>query len=373
MGCGVAIPHWASIQPKGGVIEPGEKDTVYVEIDRSGLYPGTYEDTLIFNFLPHKTHFLPIRLFIDFQPKEGRWDIIESNTTDDLLGVQFVSNNMGWAYSTKTLLGSTDGGISWSGVSAPIEANHVRDMQFMDENLGWLLRSDSFILLTDDGGESWDSLRCPAVGFHSSFHFVDEHTGWLAGYDGVYNIHDGGLTWKKQLGFDYGGTIQSSSLSFIDDQQGWLAYWTHVDDGTSGGPSFEIAFLYKTNDGGDTWINLFPGFFSIGGYAENVQFFNSGDGVLLLNGWLNHTIDGGATWIASELGGIAQFFLNKNYGWTSSGSAIKVTTDGGETSAAFAESATEKYKGVKGLYFYDKYHGWAVGNAGKILKYYPVK
>ncbi|MCK5765532.1 MAG: T9SS type A sorting domain-containing protein [Bacteroidales bacterium] len=164
----------------------------------------------------------------------------------------FVNENKGWAYgSNGTLKVTQDGGISWTS-QAIGTSNYVAVVFFVDENVGWAAGGygggNGFIHYTSDGGNTWTP-QTPAQNDHfQAGYFTSDKNGWLTGVTcSVHKTTDGGLTWTvvSQLDHDY-----MDKLLMEDDDIGWLAARNHF--GSSPGEDGR-GFIYKTEDGGNTW------------------------------------------------------------------------------------------------------------------------
>jgi photosystem II stability/assembly factor-like uncharacterized protein len=152
-----------------------------------------------------------------------------------------------------------------------------------------------------------------------------------------------------------GSALQT--VEFVDSLHGWTAYGSDA--------------IYRTTDGGSSWIS----------YASNAPFLvKSISFVDTLNGWcagtdgttgdIIHTTDGGKTW-SWQLEKYPRQYLsthalskNKNitFGQTKNASSpdtgrIAVTTDAGKT---WTEQAlADSIEGIYKLFFLDSLHGWA--------------
>jgi Photosynthesis system II assembly factor YCF48 len=132
------------------------------------------------------------------------------SSTEDFVGVDFISSTTGWAVGGRTLLGTTDGGRTWHQLGEARQL--IRSVHFVNTNQGWGISggdplimhgvlipgAGGTVVVSDDGGRSWRDLSSP--GDPQSLCFSDQGHGWLATQSGtVYRSADGGNTWSQVL------------------------------------------------------------------------------------------------------------------------------------------------------------------------------
>jgi photosystem II stability/assembly factor-like uncharacterized protein len=173
---------------------------------------------------------------------------------------------------------------------------------------GWLLL-DQRLYRTENGGRAWAEITLPEDGSYAvaAMEWVDADRGWLARLNAdaeggpVYALartSDGGATWAT-LSLDLfqrgepAAYAQAVSLHFTGANTGWLA----VTQAT--GPNFSLGTLFKTEDGGATWVRMtLP-------RGGSVQFESATEGWLMggVTGDERYrTADGGETWRAASPG-----------------------------------------------------------------------
>jgi photosystem II stability/assembly factor-like uncharacterized protein len=196
--------------------------------------------------------------------------------SDELLYRLSGSNGEGVSYGMVTLSILSKAKIRYLKVNGS-------SLFFLDENIGYL--AGTRIVKTTDGGEHWNVLPVslfdtyPCVNFDDLF-FLDANNGF-ATYSvcvegeyarGLISTSDGGASWKK-INFEY---PIIDSYFFASMTTGFVGVNTYLQDST------EINKVYKTEDAGSTWREVFAR--SGQGYhywGPSIQFTDSFNGYAL--------------------------------------------------------------------------------------------
>ena len=203
---------------------------------------------------------------------------------------------------------------------------------------GWIIQNSGF----------WDPSR--GIRFLDA---VNENVAWATGYDGT----GGGVYETIFTRTTNGGDLWEADIIFMDEGYGF-GNICGLDDGVtawgavfSTGAQDENCGIYKTTDGGDSWVHQFEGPYS---FANNVWFFDENEGVALgdqLDDYFEiyTSDDGGETWdrVPKE-----NFYghqaLPGEWGWTGVMEAV------GDNTIIFGSHAPEGYAYIS----HDRGHTW---------------
>jgi photosystem II stability/assembly factor-like uncharacterized protein len=140
------------------------------------------------------------------------------------------------------ILYTRDGGQTWREGTRPT-STLLSAVEFTG-TVGWVAGNGATVERSGDGGRTWVD-RSPEPGYDAAFmdvSFADADNGWVVGfYSDVFHTTDGGVTWKRQT-VQGAGDLAFLSVQAISPTVAWI----------SGGPT--EAFVARTTDGGQTWI-----------------------------------------------------------------------------------------------------------------------
>ena len=146
-----------------------------------------------------------------------------------------VTNEVGDIYKT------TDTGASWERVyDGPQSLNGIT---FFDATFGWAVGTGGMILVTKDGGDNWEVQFNDFDLDFSDVYFANNVEGWVTSRklsDSIWHTTNGGQEWNA-----VGLPINTfwHAVSFATPLRGWIV-----------GGSTDNGVIYRTDDGGQTWV-----------------------------------------------------------------------------------------------------------------------
>ncbi len=246
------------------------------------------------------------------------WTIQNSNTTQNLWSVWFLSNHTGIACGTGgIILKTTNGGTNWIS-KASGTTNDLMNLQFLNSTTGMCFGFRGPVLKTTNAGETWSVMAfgsIPATNILGGGWFLDANNAVIGYAKSSYNQ-------SRILKTTNGGTSWDTVFTPSPSVQGWISYM-HFPDSQNGYASVAYDTVYKTTNGGLNWTAI-----NLGGAANlwtsGVWFFNSqtgfvGGGVYPSNsGELFKTTNGGSNWqLITNVYAIAKIqFIDNTFGYS---------------------------------------------------------
>jgi hypothetical protein len=281
-------------------------------------------------------------------------------------GVDFIDASTGWVVGLQRLYRTVDGGVHWSALppmSSPLRTVHFSSPQRgsgiaggadVGPTHGWLVAySGGTLMKTTDGGVSWSALPAPVD--PQTVCFTGPSNGWLGAGNGIYRSTDGGQSWHSSLlRPDYRAGAHGQAT--LIECAGPVALWVDFEGGGAA-LSHSPYLAYATVDG-RTWRLVLGEWYTEstvlpqtapygpGSYPGSFSVIDPYDAAFLGDGPASLTVDmdmatqGGA--VVTRSGSISgawwtagASFVSRSTGWVIVGlnggnaMAIEATTDGG--------------------------------------------
>lgn len=321
--------------------------------------------------------FILIFLFLTSTAEAQQYWISQASpTSHNLRACFFTDSTSGWiAGDSGVMLHTSDAGKSWTFQNTNIN-DGIISLFFLNKNRGYGLAWEidntppnyygTRMLTTTDGGQSWNNFLYPDSNlFLNSIYFLDSLNGYMVGSGGsLMFTSNAGTSWNYGVidsGMVLGFPVEE--IKFFDSQNGFAV-----------GGAFDIAgVIWKTTNGGRSWQTRIVGpeplndlhiFDPMNTIAVGGDFEYGSSKVV--------THDAGGSWLYNELGvfGIANSiaFRKEREGWISLGivDSFLMTTNSGANWRLVPSAGGSR---IFNIVFPDSLHGWAVGNAGAILKF----
>ncbi len=279
-----------------------------------------------------------------------------------LLRIAFSSEQEGWALDEAYLLRTEDGGRSWLDASPPgdLAPGPQAEAFFLDAQHAWLLTAAqgdeaASLFRTADGGQTWQVFVPPFA--RAWLQFLDADTGFALADLGVgagsmavalYKTADGGQTWEQVFTNDPNLPEARTDLPLNGIKQGMYFKSPHI--GWIVGLTYANgqSYLYKTEDGGQSWVEqpltLPSAFDNAFVLTEPPYFFNDQDGLMSVGlssevaaQVIFSTRDGGQTWKTGfplNVSARAIFLPPQTVYLWDGGNRMYISQDGGESWAS---------------------------------------
>lgn len=264
------------------------------------------------------------------------------------------SNCINISGSGGTVITSSNAGHNWTSKSG--NRKTIRGSFFINSSTGFASGERGEFLKTTDGGLNWLKLNKFTSKFLNSVFFINEKTGFAAGDSGaIFKTTDEGNSWTDQTNYK---KYNIYCVRFINEESGVVA---------GGNPESNRAFIYKTNDGGISWYEVYDSL-SLG-VLNSAVFLNTANCIAAgLNGNVLYSYDAGESWITSNISPVnlysVSFYDNMNGLISGANGLFYKTTDGGISWNAVLSRIYKNFYSVK---FRDNYFAAAAGEGGTIL------
>ncbi|MFY9225443.1 MAG: YCF48-related protein [Blastocatellia bacterium] len=321
----------------------------------------------------------------------GTWAVVDTGTINTFFELNFVNGQTAWITGwfeqgpKETegwqILQTYDGGKTWTPMTNQTEQK-IKYVYFVNEKSGWAINLTQDILATNDGGLTWAVIR-PAgkvkIKYNynnpgaatempdpiSKLKFLNEKVGWAWGggkkdsaveQEGVFiRTVDGGKNWQK-IEYPFEGEVKS--MFFLNEKIGWAS------NNKSG--------LYKTDDGGQTWVKQTDDVTRP--FINGIAFANEKVGSIVGDSYIGVTDNGGQTWKKVKLQGVYLndvYWVNEKVAWAvgDKGKVMYTENSGQKWESVASDLLEPEYANITKIRFFDANTGWAYGNNGVLLHY----
>lgn len=216
----------------------------------------------------------------------------------NLKSVFFTNASQGFITTENGLILKTlDGGNQWNIVHVNSSGDALNDIYFVSATHGITCGNNGLILKTINGGNDWNEVSSGVTTDLKEIKFVTALNGVILSTSTEYLLAtiDGGNTWAASVFNPPLQITQMLSLDFVNETTGYL-YGNHSD---------MMGMIYKTTDGGNTWVLNFQ---ADDMYTGRIAFSGTQVGIVLYGSHMYeskiyYTLNGGVSWTSSTLPG----------------------------------------------------------------------
>jgi photosystem II stability/assembly factor-like uncharacterized protein len=216
-----------------------------------------------------------------------------------------------------------------------------------------------------DGGQTWAAYS-PTYSSISEASFGSPSTGYAANGGHIWKTIDSGQTWQPLSQSINSNSFPNSSFKYI--------HFASADSGFT--VTDQPVFVYKTNDGGQTWDTVYPGG-STNQNATGICYRGPDTAVLCVSQAMFLTTNGGSTWTSiwnvstSQASGSPYylnniFYLNPSTWYGAYLGQLFKTTNGGQSWTPVFGSSTNYY--ITGLWFFNDQQGFISDEEGDVYE-----
>ncbi len=332
---------------------------MYLFESMSGINPIQVSNNRYFFFSINLLRVLTIIIFI-LLPIDGnaQWVAQNSGITTHLNGVYFINTQYGWACGDNgIIIRTSDGGDTWVQKTTGVNVR-LNDLYFLDENYGWVTGNNGTVLYTYDGGGVWWPAVTPGPANIYYIQFISPYEGYASAEYGVLKSTDAGETWNN----------------IYYAQEGYfIMLWSSPSTAVMFCSGNDFTAHKFTKDGAVTWSGFVsdpaPAIMDVCGYKnDSIAHYW---GVNFLGSVLHIRDDNFIEYSSIPIAQFLTVTVEPGYNplklWAAGAQGLTVTfQDSGRT---WVNVETGTGENIHEIYFPEQGVGWAVGQAGTILKY----
>ena len=180
---------------------------------------------------------------------------------------------------------STDGGETYTEVNSTFDFAYFSSIDAVTEDIIVVGGQENNVLVTTNGGATWDNINIPAANTVKFVDFIAVNTGYVFAGDGQwFKTTDGGATWQSLLDWP------AINFKTVTATPGGKVMVGGYRGNTSLSSDYGFSWSRVSNEmtGYTGWVN------TVAFGDENIGLVNGGKGNLF------RTTDGGATWVTLD-------------------------------------------------------------------------
>ena len=251
-----------------------------------------------------------ISVMITAQSFAQNWQLQNSNTSNQLKGIQMISSTEGWACGDAgTMVHTINAGSTWSQIT--LTGSDLHQLVFKDAINGIVVGDNGTVFTTTNSGTNWISKNSGTSSQLRGTGFAGGSTYFAVGDDGAaIKSTDDGNTWTA---LNSGTTERLLSVTAVDQN-----VWVGARNGL---------MLFSSNSGSSFNSMSNPATDDI----KDIRFINGTTGFACgSNSFFMYTSNGGANWTSRssgiQVGLNGLHFVNENKGWTVGGAGTLYST-----------------------------------------------
>ena len=180
----------------------------------------------------------------------NNWTPTLTNLTGGVGQIFFPNQDTGYIAGYGKLYRTYTSGTNWTALNS-FTTKSIFSMFFPNTHIGYAVGDSGLIIKTTDFGNSWSVLNSGTINTLTTIAFINSDTGFAVGRHGtLLQTIDGGLNWSS-IPTDPNYILWD--LQFVNHNIGYIV------------GSYETGYytskskVFKTSDGGVTWIGEIPG------------------------------------------------------------------------------------------------------------------
>ncbi len=269
---------------------------------------------------------------------------------DSLTFFAVASNDNGLGEIFKTI----DGGQNWA-MMYNIPNRSLRDIHFPNDSIGYAVGNVGALIKSTDGGNTWLDISSLGIlsGDLTSVYFLNGDTGFVGRNltnAAMYKTDNGGLTWSQVFGYNGQACY---TIKFLNDTLGYAGAYN--------------SRIFRTTNGGINWIQQTT--FQTSEKVTSIDFSNLTNGIAVTNSYVYRTSNGTAwsgpfngqtNFISAAFAPTGSIVIGDRYG------GIHTAQNSGTTySNMNPQSGFFNFKRIK---FANAQNGWVAGEGYFIMK-----